>query len=142
MGGKHVSQGRWTCRQRMWTSSSGRGQALGSSVTVPCKPRGSCRRVSESYLEGGVSAVGAVAGAYWGPTETCSENGGGGPPQLPAPALALPGLRHLQDMVKESQAGAEPAGKSHEPQGRNQAGQSRAALGQVPETPGTSPGLS
>lgn len=51
---------------------------------------------AESYLEGGVSAVGEVAEAYWEPTETYLESGGGGPRRLPAPALAPPGQHHLQ----------------------------------------------
>lgn len=57
-----------------------------------CEPK-----AAKSYLEGGVSAVGAVAEAYWEPTETCLENGDGSPQALAAPALTPSRRRHLED---------------------------------------------
>lgn len=57
-------------------------------------------QAAKSYLEGGVSAVGEAAEAYWGPTETYLENGGGCPQLLAAPALTPPGRHHLEDMAE------------------------------------------
>ena len=46
--------------------------------------------------------MGEAAEAYWEPTETYLENGGG-PQQLPAPALTPPGRCHLRTWRKASE---------------------------------------
>lgn len=68
-------------------------------MVIPSR-HGGKPKATESYLEGGVSAVGEAAEAEWAPTETCLENGAGNLHLLPAPALLPPAQRHLEDTAE------------------------------------------
>lgn len=88
---------------------------------------------AKSYLEGGVSAVGEVPEAYWEPTETDLESGGGSPQLLPAPALTPPGQHHLKDMAgresDESDSGLQGPGSGRSASHRTASGSLSAGMG-------------